>query len=165
MEGSDLLESANFPQMLTEAQELRQVRLPGNGAPPEEFYTTLLMVRAKQDRLEELLRNAMDWHRRAQHLARKAEEAAQDAWDQAAERERRMGAQSGRDYEGAQERYARWNVQVLEERRRARAYARAEQAAKSAVDLLRLMYQGLDGVRRDIHRILSYFPLESNLER
>jgi len=122
-------------------------------------------VRARQDRLEELLGRAMQVHTWARDYERKMADIAQDAWDHAAGSEAARGAHSGNDYESAKERHARINLRVLPATKVAREAAATSDLCRYAAEQLRLLYHGLDGVRRDVHRVLSYFPLESNLER
>lgn len=152
-------------KLITDARELRKVGLPPAAAGPHEFYATLLIARANLDRMEELLSRAMQTHAWARSQERSTADIANDAWDHASEKDAAWKGRSGNDYEGARERSARINLQVLPATKVARDAAATSDLAKYAVDQLRLLYQGLDGVRRDLHRVLSYFPLESNLER
>ena len=151
--------------LIKEAKELRTIKFPSAGAPPEAFYNVLLTVRANLDRMEELLSRAMQAHTWARGQEHSMADTAQDAWDHAAGQDAARAAYAGQDYESAKERHARINLKVLPATKVAREAARQSDLCRYAVDQIRLLYQGLDGVRRDIHRVLSYFPLESNLER
>lgn len=145
-----------------ESAELRKFSRPPHEATMDQVHAAVVDARARLDRLEEI-RTATGAVKRATmggQLA--AEERARDAWDACADRDKHTQV---RDYEGAEERYARWRLATIELIRAARiARTLAEQAAQVADDVT-TRYFGLQGTQREMLESLKYLQWESHLER
>lgn len=148
---------------LAEARQLRSVEVPSRNAHPESFFQAMVEARGNQDRLEEIYTSALalwgGYRRRADELA----QAADEAWNRAADQAMRSGARRGHEYEGPRERYATFELAILKERRDARTWERAADLAKDTVDRLKIMYQGLGDVQRAMTTALSYHATKSRL--
>lgn len=148
-------------ELLKEAGKARAWKMPSAAAGPEELHGALVQARSRLDRLEELLYQAVTLKDSVTSLAFRAEQAAEDAWDDLAKKNRGRGG----EYEGAQERYAVWRVQTRALRAPARVYREAADLASSAEHRVRIMHRGMDGVRLDLHRRMGNVPVERSLDR
>lgn len=156
--------SPALAQLVAEAAQLRlAATLPGAHASGDELLGSLLDVRAKLDRMEELLGNVL--RVRAHALARHtvARIRADDAWDEAAVKQRSAAVRD--EYSSAKERAAATNLEVLDLRRTERAADADARACDEAVEQIRLRYRGLADVRQDIHTIVRARQFESTLDR
>lgn len=135
---------------------------PGLNATPSDVLSALVEARSRLDRLEVVLGNAMSLRTATASQARAMEEAADDAWDDQANNGRR-GLR--REYEGPRERYAYWEVAIRPLRLQAReARARAD-LAKDVYDRVKLAYDGLNELRRDLLGRLTHLRWESHMEQ
>jgi hypothetical protein len=151
---------------LREAIELRMLaELPALSSSMVDIQGALLDARQRQDRVEELMRNAMRIKARAQRSATAATLTADEAWDQAAVSNRTAPVQRGEEYMSGKERHAHANLAVLDLRRAARAAQELAHICEEAVDVLRTVYWGVSGVRDDIRELLRTTAFESHLER
>lgn len=150
-------------RLLTEAMQMRGFEFPDSQAGPHDVHDALVTARGQLDRLEAILLAAMSLRDNAVLHARRLEQAADDAWDDEADRGRRAG--QSHDFEGAQERYATWRLKTREQRAAARAAREAADDAVAVEKRVQVMYRGLDGVRLDLHRRLGAFPVERSIER
>lgn len=144
-----------------ESAELRVFPMPGVAAQPEEVREALVDLRARLDRLEEIL-SAVTLVKLGTAAGQKAaEEEAQDAWDRQADHDRNRQV---RDYEGAEERYARWRVSTFTEIRAARQKrVLADQARQVEGDVKRRFY-GLRDIRGELIERGRQFMFDSNLD-
>jgi hypothetical protein len=117
------------------------------------------VVRPHLDQLEVLLDSALMLRNGAVANARERENDYQDRWDAKADKARR----GTREYEGAQERYAWYRLELktpwLDQWRLAQ---RIVEVAQDAEERIRLAYYGLDKVRQDLNNQLR---VEGVLER
>lgn len=138
---------------LTEVQQLRKaVRNPPVAAGPDALYQVLVQARGNMDRIEELLAMALSFKGAAEVKARELEQAAEDAWEDTASRERRTPR---RDFEGSRERYAYWNIAIRDHVFRARRARKLADIAADTERCIALHYYGLDKARQDLARRLS----------
>lgn len=149
--------------LLDEAAEMRAIILPGEAAHHHDVHRSIVQARGQLDRLEGIWGRAMAYRDNAQLEARSLERAADDAWDDLANKARSTGSRY--EYEGAQERYATWRVKVRPDREAARTARDVADIFTSAERLIAAMYKGLDGSRLDLHRRLSALAFESSLDR
>lgn len=148
---------------LGEAQELRKIAVPSLGSGPERYRQALLVTRASLDRMEEILLQTMRLRGGMQRKAAECEHAAEDRWNTLAEQASRTSG--SRDYEGAKERYARFEVQCFEVNREARQWRLASDLATDLAEQIRTMHFGLKDVRGELIEHLRAFVLETNLDR
>lgn len=150
--------------LVEESIKLRmEVKLPGAHATTESMLDTLLEVRVRLDRLEELVGNILRLRAgfRRKYTAVRIE--VDDAWDQAAVRQR--GASVRDEYSSAKERSAATNLEVLDLRRAERIADVDARSCDEAVEQIRLRYRGLCDVRLDLLAIVKARQFESTLDR
>ncbi len=151
---------------LHEAQALRALpEAPSVDATLLELHAYLLDVRRRQDRAEELLRLAIRLRGAVRRRSAGVADTAGDAWDRAAVRLRAAPVQSGDGFSSAKERAAEANLAVLDLRLAARTAATLVDLCDDAVEVIRIVYRGLDSVRFDVGQLLRTYLVESNLER
>lgn len=147
---------------LSEARELRAVPNPSVAATLDPLHQALVTARGNQDRLEEILLRAIALKAATAVRAKELEEAAEDAWEDQANKDRRT---MRRDFEGAKERYAYWSIAIREQRGRARLARKAADIADSTETSISKLYYGLDKARLDLHKRMSaVLSWQSNLE-
>jgi len=162
--GADL--GAALDALVTEALRLRHDgKLPTAPAAPVAVLDALLDVRARLDRLEELLTQALRVRAGAHEAAALATATAEDAWDSEISRLRNAKVRPGDEYSTARERHAQANLGTLELRRAARQAEDASRRCERAVEVIRVAHRGLDGVRGDLLAWLRATAFESNLDR
>jgi hypothetical protein len=154
-------------EMLDEALTTRQTIMAPLGSNPDELLAALADVRARLDRVEELLASGLRLRGQARRAAEDASFAADVAWAQALESiksapVRRGGSDS---FEGPRERYAQADLAIFDAKRHTRALARQASEMDDYVEVLRLTLRGLDGVRSDLLVMLRAFQVEARLER
>lgn len=144
-----------------ESAELRAFHSPGLVATPSDISEALIDLRGRLDRMEEIFTRATLVRIGLTAAQKAAEETAQDAWDAQAVRDANRQV---REYEGAEERYARWRLATLMEIRAARqARVLADQARQVEGDVKTRFY-GLRDIRVELLDRQKRFVLESNLE-
>lgn len=151
---------------IREAIGLRMLaEVPPVAPDPAELQRHLLDARGRQDRVEELLRNALRIRARAQRANHAATAQADDAFDEAIHRQRCAPVQSGGEFTSARERAAEANLATMDLRRTARTTAELTHVCEEAVEVIRSAYWGLSGVREDLRVLLRSTAFESHLER
>jgi hypothetical protein len=159
--------SAEMQRWLAEAQQLRTMvsrALPQRDAHASRFYEALHYVRAAQDRMEELLGNAITMRGGARRWARSYTDAAEDAFDARSAALRSTGRGQG-DYSTGRERQADVNLQILGSLQTARAAQRMFDEAEEILERLRLAHRGIDTVRQDLNAMLRYLNWDTHMER
>lgn len=151
-------------EWLREALALRRVEIPASNAPPQQFYETLLETRQRLDRVETLLGLAMGLRGSTARRRNDLHDVTEDAWDSAASTSRQHRPVT-KEFEGARERYADWNLTVLPQRMEERQMQRIRDQAKETEDRIKLVHDGLRDVRQDCLRAVGYLQWESSLER
>lgn len=157
--------NATMFDYFTEAKQLRDglPAMPDTHAAPYEVHDYLLDVRRRLDRVEHLLGAAARVRSAARGFATRAGYEADDEWDAAIVKINNRPVV--REFSSARERAAEANLATLDARRRARESAAYLAIADDAVESLRLIHRGLDGVRHDTLTILRLVQFESHLER
>ena len=151
---------------VAEARMLREVGpLPGVTAAPVDMVTYLQDVRARQDRVEQLLSQAIQVRSAARRAAAALAAVADDAWDEAIKRTRARPVQPGGEYTSARERHADANLTIIDQRHAARAAADTADRCDELTELIRMIHRGLDTTRTDLHALLRTLTFESHLER
>ncbi len=152
---------------ITEVQLLRAELppMPQVDAPPSDVHEFLLNVRRRLDRVEHLYSSAIRIRGRAHEAATAAGHEAQDDWDNAILRIRAAPVRRNDEYSSAKERSAEANLATMTTQRSHRAALALARTCDTAVDVLRLLHRGLDGVRQDALAILRHVQFESHLER
>jgi hypothetical protein len=135
---------------------------PAASASPTQVKNALVEVRSQLDRLEVVYSAAMGLRGATAAQAKALEQAADDAWDDKANAERRAAR---REYEGPRERYAYWELDIRPHRHRAREARALADFARETCDRVELAYRGLDGLRRDLVGRLTHLRWESNMEQ
>lgn len=154
---------AQVTAWLTELAELRSYKRPQHEAPPADVHAALILVRGRLDRMEAIAASLASARSAAQSRARALQEAASDAWDALADKEAKSGTR--REWEGKEERYARWRVATFDQIRAARqAVLLADFMTDADVRASRAL-RGLQQVRDELRDTLRYLPWESSLER
>jgi len=149
----------------TEAIKLRAGAVLGGSNEPAYLAVDLREVRGRQDRIEELLRNAVRLRARVQRAAQLTQHRLDDATDQALHTNRTASVTPLGEYSSARERTAEANLATIDLRVAARDAHQLAHRCDETVDVLRLTHRGLDGVRQDIHALLRASAFESHLER
>lgn len=148
-------------EWLAAAYALRKSPWPGKGASPFAVSEALVQARANLDNLETIYGHIMALRAASEAKARELEVKASDAWDKEANDHRR---EPRREYEGSQERYAYWRlatrIQLLEARD-AREFA---DFVKGTYDRIKLCYDGLNELRRDLASRLTHLRWEKSME-
>ncbi len=152
---------AQCADWLRQAHELRQVEIPGSDYPPRQFYEALLQVRGRLDSMERLVDNAVALRASISRAVADLHDATEDAWDNQAA----PGRKRAREFEGARERYADWNLAVLPQRQEERQMQRLAEVAKETEDRIIKLYRGLNDARQDCVKALGFLTWESSLER
>lgn len=154
---------AQCAEWLTQASSLRQISdsIPGIGAPPQHFYESLLNIRGHLDSLEQLRDRAIALRCSLNRSVADLHDVTEDAWDRLAS----AGRKRARDFEGARERYADWNLGVLPQRQAERQMQRLAEVAKETEDRITNMYRGLNDARQDCLKALGFLTWESSMER
>jgi hypothetical protein len=150
-------------EWLSAASALRySAPLPGSAAPPVEVKDALVEVRARLDRLELVYASVMSLKAATAAQAKALEQVADDSWNDRAVEERRSPR---REWEGAKERYAYWELDIRPQRQRARAARELADFAKDACERIELAYYGLDSLRRDLAGRMTHLRWESSMEQ
>lgn len=129
---------------------------------PAEITDLLLRVRARSDRVDELLSRVTI----ARGRARRAREEAQFAADRRLmEATQERAGKLGREYETGKEREADAKLEAFEERRIAHQGERLVSVTNDAYDVVNQCHWQLDAIRKDLRAQLHALQFESSLER
>jgi hypothetical protein len=134
---------------------------PGLEATPYDLDDALTRVRAVMDRVEAILGHSLALRWSAEGRAKTAEQAADDAWNERAARDRR----TRHEYEGAKERYAYWELDIKAHRTAARKARALADYARNVSERIRLSYDGLNETRRDLNSRLTRLRWDATMER
>jgi hypothetical protein len=137
---------------------------PGSEASAHEVAAALTRARSRLDQVESFLASAIALKAGTAEQAKKHEQAADDAWDDQADAERRSRAPRP-EWQGAKERYAYWSLAIRDQRRRARQSRELADHVRCTYDLIKLAYDGLNETRRDLASRLSHFRWETHMEQ
>lgn len=156
-------------EAVRQVRKLRDVGpLPAVEHGPAAVLGMLQLVRERLDEVETVLSQVSAFRTGARALSREADALVDDTWaekvGQGSTPRARVSFNAGFD-EAPRERYAKADVAVLGERRKARRRARVLEAANDAVEQVRLAHRGLDGVRTDLYMLLRAMGIEGRFER
>jgi hypothetical protein len=158
--------AATLNSFVTEALKLRfDVHMPSVGASPEQLSESLLDVRRRLDRVEDLVGRSvlLTAACRQGYLALKAD--ADDDWDQALVRQRKTPVGHNDEFAAAKERYALATMDVLDKRRIERSARELADHAVAATEVLKLSLRGLSETRQDLLGLLRHIQFETTLDR
>ncbi len=141
------------------------VKIPVHPAAPSVVFDALLDVRSRLDHVDELLAKALRMHAAVQDALSLATAQHADAWDTEIDRLRNSPVRRGDEYATARERHAAANLATMELQHKVRATERVARQCQSAVDLVRLVNRGLEGVRQDLRLWLDGLKYEAHLDR
>lgn len=148
----------------TEVIELRMgAVLPGAYASTQDLLDSLLDVRQRVDRVEEIFGNVLRLRASSARKHAAVRIQVDDAWDEAAVRQRSSSVRD--EYSSAKERTAATNLEVLDLRRLERTADGDTRRCDEAVEFVRLRYRGLTDVRQDLLTIIKARQFESSLDR
>lgn len=163
-----LLDEARVQERCTEILAAlagyREYGRPPSGADGHVVHAAMIEVRSRLDLMEELLAELDSMTTAAKIVARAAEDTRQEAWDRRAVAPG-VGGPRAADFSGKEERYARWNLDVLPQLRVLRQAQRLSDLVSSADRRARAMYRGLSGLQDELKTTLRYLPWEANMER
>jgi len=138
-------------------------QLPGVDASSKELLDCLLDVRARMDRVEELLATGLQLRGLAARKHTVLRIQVDDAWDEVAVRQRQHAVRD--EYSSARERAAVANLEVLDLRRLERGAELHTRLCDEAVESIKLRLRGLGDVRQDVMAIIRTRQWESTLDR
>lgn len=131
----------------------------GSDESPAEALAFLRRVRARADRVDELLQAA----KRARGRARRAlAEVSFDAENDVFEGIKKQGRA---EFQSAKEREVEAKLAAFEKRRIEHQAKRLVDVCDEAVDVINQMHWSLDGIRKDLRGTLHALQFESSLER
>lgn len=150
---------------MEEARSLRHrvsLAVPPSGSTAQMVMDALLITRGCLDRMDSILTEAVAHRGHSQRQADSYSEIAGDAWDTVAVNTK---ATTGADFMGPRERYSRFNLAVIEYRRRERQAGAMLSRARQAEEMLKIIHRGMSDTRSDLLGILRGLQFESHLER
>lgn len=127
-----------------------------------EIQNLLLRVRARSDRVDELLAKTTQAKGRAKRALDHAQFTAEVAYDSAAQN---LQASRRAEFTSARERHADAALMSLEQRRLAHHGARLVSVTLEAYDVVKQVHWQLDAIRKDLRASLHALQFESSLER
>lgn len=139
--------------------------LPPTFSGAQQVLDSLVDVRRRLDRVEELLVYTIQIKGRAHSENELKKSQADQHWAEALRQGKRSPVMRGNEYEGPRERYAEADLATLNERREARQSQDLEDFANSCLDVIRTAHRGLDGLRQDHLAVLRAAQMENALER
>ncbi len=154
-------------QLKAHVDEAISLRFQDNDIPissPANLIDSLLLVRKRLDRVEELLQILTRARGRALRASQEAERAAQEAWDQASVASR-TGPSRRSEYDGARANNADNNLATLSQQRHAFQAKRVFEFVHECYQVVKTVYYGLDNFRQDHLAIIRAMSFESHLER
>lgn len=157
-----MISDLSWEAVVEEALALSTVSVPDVAASPGELVEHLVSLRGRLDRVAEIQAAALIQRSVAELRWRRAQVLAAEAWDREASKAQVVKRQ---EFEGAKERYSRFNLAVLEERKRERELRDEYDIWCAAYESIRTFYFRLDGSRMDIHIRLRTLAWELSLER
>lgn len=164
MSGDDAELRSTLERYVTDCVGLRMgAQLPRPDATTGELLDALLDVRARMDRVEELLATTLQLRGMAARKHTVLRIQVDDAWDEVAVRQRRGAARD--EFSSAKERAAVANLEVLDQRRLERVADTNARLCDEAVETIRLRLRGLSDVRQDILAVVKIRQWESSLDR
>lgn len=133
----------------------------GSDQSPAEALAFLRRVRARADRVDELLQAA----KRARGRARRALAEVAFETDKALDTEIAKAAGKRVEFSAASERRVDAKLATFEQRRVEHQAKRLLDVCEETVDVINQMHWSLDGIRKDLRGTLHALQFESSLER
>ena len=152
--------------LVSEVLKLRSsVSLPSASSVPQAVLDSLLDVRAKADRVEELSITVL--RMRAQLGRREAALKAlvEDSWAQALTDLKGTGSRQRDQYEGPRERYAEADLAVLSDKRTLRKLEELMSVVDEASDVIRVAFRGINDIMNDHRTWLRLIQLQPYSEK
>lgn len=128
----------------------------------EEIQNLLLRVRARSDRVDELLNKSTQAKYRAKRAQQDAAFAAANAVDRATSA---RASKRQQEFESGRERMADANLEAFEERRIAHQAERLVSVTTEGYEVIHGIHWQLDAIRKDLRAHLHALQFESSLER
>lgn len=152
--------------LLEEAMKLRhEVQIEHVVGNQGYILDTLLAVRVRVDRVEELLGRAMIARGAVGRATAHQSAVVADAYDTALTRQRKAPVSLDGDYMAAKERYAMAHLETLELRQEERRLKEMLDYATEVTDLIKINYRGLTDLRQDLLTMLRAAQFETTLDR
>lgn len=126
-----------------------------------EVQNLLLRVRARSDRVDELLAKATQ----AKARAKRAQDEAAFSADRAVMEATKHHASKRAEFSSGREREAEAKLDAFEERRLAHQASRLVSVTGEAYEVINQVHWQLDAIRKDLRAILHALQFESGLER
>lgn len=126
-----------------------------------EVQDLLLRVRARSDRVDELLAKATQ----AKARAKRAQDEAAFSADRAIMEATKTRAARRAEFSSGREREAEAKLDAFEERRLAHQAGRLVSVTAEAYEVINQIHWQLDAIRKDLRAILHALQFESGLER
>lgn len=146
--------------MLEEAAGLRQMVRGGDiKESPTDLHNRLLDCRAALDRVEEILTDLSRLKAKTAQAVSERQDLYDDRYAQVAT------APSGHaEYSTGKEREAKYSLSLMDEQLNLRKAVRMDSELGAAVDYVKTLYWGLNGVRNDLDSRIRLIVLEGQLE-
>lgn len=172
MDSNTSLTQKTVPEILRgylgEALDLRySVSAVPQGADQPALFKALQDYRARLDRIEYLMVQAVILKGRALVAVRAVQEEAQEKWDEnlvKANSKRAASLVASQDFVAPKEKYAAANLATLENRRSVRLAEEELSWAETVSDALTKMYRGLDSSRQDLLTRIKAIPMVNSME-
>jgi hypothetical protein len=153
---------------LKEAAELRYGAKPVPiGADQSVLLAALQDYRARLDRIEYLMVQAVLIKGKAYRATKVLQDDAQDKWDESLTRNNAKKTASlvgAQEFIAPKEKYASANLATFEERRAVRISEDDLSWAETSVDAITKMYRGLDSARQDLLTRIKAIPMVNSME-
>lgn len=153
--------------LIEESLRLRVgVSLPTIDQGPVEVLSSLIGIRSRLDRIEEILSIVVRFRGQIQSSFKSATAELEEAWAaQVSSPSRRGRGSTDWNAPAPRERYAEADLATLDLKRRQRQWEHMFDTANVAVDVIQRTHRGLDATRMDLHLILRAMSVETALER
>lgn len=148
-------------ELVKEATEIRR-SLPV-GSPdddPRTLHEQMLKARAAMDRVGAVLGDMVMLRARARVDKQKAEADFEDAWNEAATK----GSAFKQSEPAAQERYAHYTLEALDQKAVLRTAERTKELLEAAYEVVRVAYWGCEAARRDLDLRVRLLVTDRRLE-
>lgn len=135
--------------------------LPEPGTPLDDVLVSLVHVRRRIDRVEEILSEAIRARGRIRRMHDTAQATVQEKWDEAVTTDPRINSGS---FVAPKEKYAQANLATMSLKRQMLLATDALSRADDAVEVIRQAHRGLDSLRYDHVVLIRAQTVLSSLE-
>jgi hypothetical protein len=147
--------------LVLEAGKLRKLEPPDVGDGPSRLHQQLVWARAALDRVEEIVAQLIALHGRVRHAVLSARHDLEEAENKAYG----SRAVSFDQFDTGRQRSAWVGQRTLAERERAHRVDLLENDVSAALEEVKLVRWGIDGVRRDVQTRVQIMSIERSIER